>query len=235
MSQVYIRFYLLIALTLGLFPTLSFAAAKPEVYVEGKDYLRLPSEVRNSPDIAQLLLADPDKVQVVFFFNYGCHGCKMFNGPFQKWSKSEVKKYKDKIAVYKYPVSFNPQWKMLAKLYYTMEVLDPSGSLNEEIFDGVHKQHLKLWQEPVMKNFFVQHGYTADQFDKAFNSFGVDMKMNRANEISNTYKIIVTPDIIVNGPHASYRLELSKADNNVDKFFKILDYLVNREIKLLKS
>jgi thiol:disulfide interchange protein DsbA len=209
--------------------------AKKAMFIEGQDYTRLPNDVRNNPDVAQLIMADPNKVQVIFFFSYGCHGCELFHLPYQKWAAAQEKKLGNKVAFYRYPVSFNPQWRMLAKLYYTMEYLDPKGKLNDAIFEAIHKQGLQLWQEPVMQTFFAKHGYKPVDFSHAFNSFGVNRQMKQADEISKTYKITLTPDIIVNGPDASYRLDLTKADNKVDRFFQILDYLVQREVKLLPS
>ncbi len=214
-------------------PALVLAAPSKELFVDGQDYFRLPATVRNDPDVAQLIVADPNKVQVVFFFSYGCHGCALFHAPFEKWAAAQLKKPGNKVVVYRYPVAFNAQWKMLAKLYYTMEFLDPDGKLNKPIFDAIHKNGIKLWQPDVMKSFFVEHGYQAKDFEQAFNSFGVDRQMRRADEISKSYKITITPDIIINGPNASYKLDLTKEDKNLDKFFKTLDYLVKRESKLL--
>lgn len=209
------------------------SAKQKNMFIEGQDYTRVSNAVRNNPDVAQLIAADPNKVQVVFFFSYGCHGCELFHAPFQKWAAIQEKKYGKKIVIYRYPVSFNQQWRMLAKLYYTMEYLDPAGKLNDAIFAAIHKQGLQMWQEAVMQSFFAKHGYNAGDFAHAFNSFGVNRQMKQADEISKSYKIMLSPDIIVNGPDASYRLDLTKAENKVDRFFQILDYLVAREVKLL--
>lgn len=209
--------------------------AKNELFIEGQDYTRLPNEVRNNPDVAQLLMADPNKVQVLFFFSYGCHGCELFHKPFEKWTAAQLKKPDNKVVVYRYPVSFNAQWRMFAKLYYTMEFLDPAGKLNATIFEAVNKKGVQLWHEAVMQTFFAQHGYNATEFSHAFNSYGVNRQMKQADEISKTYKIDLTPDIIVNGPDASYRLDLTKSQNNIERFFQVLDYLVKRETKLLNK
>lgn len=244
MLKVYINKVSFVAVLLVLIPTITLAAKKPTIvaavgskntalFIEGQDYTRLPNQVRNNPDVATLLAEDPDKVQVLFFFSYGCVGCELFHAPFEKWSAAQLKKPDNKVVVYRYPVSFNPKWAMLAKLYYTMEFLDPTGKLNVAIFKAIHKNGLEMWKEPVMQTFFAGHGYNTKQFTEAFNSFGVNRQVKQADEISITYKITLTPDIIVNGPDASYRVDLTKAGNNVDRFFKILDYLVARETKLL--
>lgn len=232
MLQGYIRNLLIAGLTfISLIGTA--VAAEKDLFTEGVDYSRVPDSIRNSADVAQLMLADSGKVQMLFFFSYGCHGCEIFNAPFEKWAIATKKKYGNKLVIYKYPVSLHEQWKMLAKLYYTMEFLDPSGKLNTPIFNAVHKEHLKMWQQSVMQNFFVQHGYTAEQFDKAFNSFGVNRQMRKADEISKIYKVAMTPEMVINGPYASYTVDFTKVDNDSPKLFRLLDYILKREIKLL--
>lgn len=231
MLRDYIKFISKILVLLVWMPSIAFAAAQPSLFIEGRDYLKVPDSVRNSADVAALRLADPNKIQVIFFFSYGCHGCELFHTPFEKWKEEQDKRPKNKVVFYRYPVSFNPQWAMLAKLYYTMEFLDPSGKLNSIIFTSIHKQGLKLWQPAIMQKFFVKYGYKESDFNAAFNSFGVNRQVRIADDISKAYKVEVTPDVIINGPVSSYRLELSKVDNNVDKFFKVLDYLVERESK----
>lgn len=231
MYKVYIKKLLLLS-------ALCYAAcagAASELYVEGRDYVKLPSSIRDKQDIQQLLVSDPNKVQVLFFFSYGCHGCDVLHGPFSAWTKAQQLKPNSKVAVYYFPVSFNAQWKMLAKLYYVAEALDPSGKINEKIFVGLHKEGLKLWQESAMQNFLVKEGYSEQEFKKAYKSFSIFQKVKRADELSLSYNITVTPDIVVNGPIASYKVELAKVGNSVPKLLAVLNYLVERETKMLAN
>ena len=166
MLQDYIRFFRLLWVTIFLFSGLAFAAtAKPQnLFIEGQDYSKLPDSVRTNQSVAQLLASDPHKVQVLFFFNYGCHGCEMFHAPFEKWAVKQKAMPNNKAAIYIYPVSFNSQWAMLARLFYVMESLDPAGKLNNAIFTGIHKNGLKLWDVGVMKKFFIKHGIIVIRF-----------------------------------------------------------------------
>ncbi len=231
MFQVYIRFILVCCLWLIALPGAN-AAVKESVFIEGQDYVRLPADIRNNPNVTQLMASDPNKIQVIFFFSYGCHACEHFHQPFEKWS-AKHKTANSKVVVYRYPVSFNPQWQILAKAYYTMELLDPTGKLNDAIFEAIHKRGAKLWQEPVMTSFFVQHGYKAKQFENAYTSFGVSKNMKRADDIAKAYKIAETPDIIINGPYASYKVDVARVEGDLEKFFKIVDFIVAKEAKLL--
>lgn len=227
MFKAYIKFILILIVA-----SLCYAE---ELYTEGKDYERLPASIRDKEDVQQLLVTDPNKVQVLFFFSYGCHGCDLLHGPFAAWTKDQRQNPNSTVRVYWYPVSFNPQWKVLAKVYYIAEALKPSGELNDKIFDGLHKKGLKLWLEPAMQNFFIDQGFTENEFKKASKSFSTYQKVKRADEISLSYNITVTPDIVVNGPMASYKVELAKVGNSVPKLFAVLNYLVDRETKLLAN
>lgn len=235
MLQAYIKAKIFFITSIILMPLALHAAPQKNsnLFVEGQDYLRLPDTVRNEFAVQQLIESDPRKVQVLFFFSYACHGCEMLHSPFEQWAKKQRAQANNKAAIYVYPVAFNAQWAMLARLYYVMETLDPTGSLNGEIFTAIHKKSIKLWDVAVMKKFFVQHGYTESQFDQAYNSFNVNRKVKRAEELVKAYSITATPDIIINGPVHSYKIDLLKAGNNITRMLAILDYLVKRESKLL--
>lgn len=236
MLQAYIKYFITGCLVLATIPALAIASKDSnELFIEGQDYIRLSDKIRKNSDVAKFLSVNPNKIQVVFFFNYGCHACEAFNKPFEKWLDQQQKQKNNKMVIYKFPVSFNSQWEMLAKLYFVMESLDPKMRLNDDIFDAIHKQGLRLWQEPVMKKFFVQHGYTESAFDRAFSSPVVAKQVKRADDLSKGYEITATPDIVVNGPVSSYMLNVVKAGNNVDKLFQILNYVIRREAKLLED
>jgi len=236
MLQAYIKYLISWCLVLATIPALAIAVKDSnELFIEGQDYIKLSDKIRKNSEVTQFLSANPNKVQVVFFFNYGCHACEAFNKPFEKWLGQQRQQKNSKFIIYKFPVSFNPQWEMLAKLYFVMETLDPKMKLNDDVFDAIHKQGLRLWQEPVMKKFFVQHGYGEKAFDQAFSSPSVTKQVKRADDLSKGYEITATPDIVVNGPVSSYMLNVVKAGNDVDRLFKILTYVIRREAKLLED
>lgn len=226
-------FFLLVLLV----PTLSIAVPeitpnKTNLFVEGQDYIRLNDNMRKNPYVQQLLTSDPHKVQVLFFFSYGCHGCEMMHTPFEAWAEKQLKTPKNKTAIYIYPVSFNVQWAALARLYYVAQALEPSGKLTNTIFTALHKKGIKLWEPEVMKKFFLQNGFTNMQIDQAYNSFNVNRQVKRADDISKAYNITATPDVIINGPVHSYKLDMAKAGNNIPRMIEIINYLVARESKL---
>lgn len=200
--------------------------------VEGQDYTKLPDDIRQNKTVEQLLRTDPNKVQVLFFFSYGCHGCDLFHKPFAKWAAEQNAKSSQKVVIYTYPVSFNTQWGMLARLYYVEQMLEPSGKLADKIFNAVQKQSLKLWDVDIMRKFFEQQGFTAEQFDQAYNSFIIKRQIAKAESVIKAYNVSATPDIIVNGPVNSYKVDIAKAGTNMQRILDVLNYIVAREAKL---
>ncbi len=84
-----------------------------------------------------------------------------------------------------------------------------------------------------MRKFFLEHGYTDAQFELAYNSFNVNRQIKRADDLTRGYNVVSTPEIIINGPVHSYKLDFSKAGNNIPRLMEIINYLVTREAKLL--
>lgn len=209
----------------------TFPAIAAPKYIEGKDYTRLPSKIRNETAIEQLIANNPKNVQLVLFFSFGCPACAKFDVTFESWAN---KKKNNKLVIYREPVSFEDDWEDLAKLYYVMQDLKPSKNLSATIFKAIHEQHLKLWQEPAMEEFFVAHGYTAEDIKKTYNSYEVGMQAERADKLAKAYDINQTPSIIINGPEASYLLTVDQAGGDRDKLMKIADYLIATEINKLK-
>lgn len=140
-------------------------------FIQGQDYVRIPEGIRNNPDVQQLVLSNPNKVQVLFFFSYGCPACARFDPYFEKW----VKTININTVIYRIPVSFKEEWLSLAKLYYMTQYLKPKDNIDEKIFEAIHNKDMRLWLQPEMVKFLIENGYTASEVDDAYNSFNVNI------------------------------------------------------------
>ena len=63
--------------------------------------------------------------------------------------------------------------------------------------------------------FFRQNGVNADDFQKAFSSFAVESKLQRADFLNRRYRIESVPTVIVNG---KYRTDLGMAGGEEQLF-----------------
>ncbi len=197
-------------------------------FIEGQDYERLTSKVRENPTVTQLIARDPQKVQLLFFFNYGCSACANFDPSFEKWLNTKAN---DKLVIYRLPVEFEDNWLPLAKLYFVLQQLKPKKDLDAKIFQAIHQQGVDLWEEPTMENFIVENGYGLQNFDTAYNSPDIKAQVKRADTLSHIYAIDRTPTLVINGPNASYLCTVDMVDGDRNKLFQILDYLISLKEK----
>lgn len=213
-----------VLITLFFVPFICFAAR----FNEGEDYTRLPQSLRANKLIEQVIAKDPNKVQVLFFFSYGCHACANFDPFFEKWLKTPEAK---KVVIYHFPVSFESDWGVLARLYYITQNLSPKRDLDPQIFAAVHKDHLNLSDPDVMKEFLVKQGYKADAVDLAMKSYSVQEQAKHADQVSEAYDVTRTPTIIINGPKASFMLTPDKTGGDFEKFVAVINYVLSTQHK----
>lgn len=208
--------------TLFFIPVICFGVS----FNEGDDYTRLPQSVRSNKLIERMMAKDPNKVQVLFFFSYGCPACANFDPYFEKWIKTPEAK---KVAIYHFPVSFESDWGMLARLYYVTQNLSPKRDLDPEIFTAVHKERMDLSDPEVMKEFLVKQGYKPEAVDLAIKSYSVQEQAKHADQISEAYDVTRTPTIVINGPKASFMLTPDKTGGDFDKFVAVMDYVLSTQ------
>jgi thiol:disulfide interchange protein DsbA len=80
----------------------------------------------------------------------------------------------------------------------------------------------KIWDEDALVAFAEGHGIDGAEFRKAFNSFFVNMKVRRAEEMGKRYGIDGVPTFIVNG---KYRTSPSQTGSR-EKMVQVIDHLI---------
>ena len=125
------------------------------------------------------------------------------------------------------PAILGPNWELLARAYYTAEILDVLDKVHGSIFDRLHKERKRIRTPEDVRAVFVKQGISANDFDKAFKSFAVVMKTNRSKRVQEMYGITGVPTLIING---KYRTNATMAGGN-KQMFEVIDYLVEQERK----
>ena len=199
------------------------AKASEPAFIVGEHFQILPNNVRYVTDSVNS--QSNFKPQVIMFFNYGCFGCRQINQEFNKWKRVNSKK----INIYRSPVAFNKMWENLAKFYYVQQEFFPNDD-GEKIFSEIYDNHKQLWLEPEMINFYEQQNISKDAFLKKYASFDIDRKIKKATEMATQYKIIITPNVIVNGKNNSYMVNFSMVPNS-ETLFKVINYLIENNHK----
>ena len=93
------------------------------------------------------------------------------------------------------------------------------------LFQAMNVDGKRLSSEAEIQDLFVANGVDAEDFTKAFNSFGVTSQVNQASARAQAAKITGTPAIMVNG---KYHISTRKAGSQAD-MLKVADFLIAKE------
>ncbi len=204
---------LLLSLSLlALTPLLACAQDAGESYVEGENYDLITPPVRT---------ANPDEIEVVEFFWYGCGHCYNFEPVLGAWKKT----LPEDVDFRGSPAMWNKPMELHARAYYTAEVLGVLDTMNAVLFQAMNVDGKRLSSEAEVGELFVANGVSAEDFSKAFSSFGVGSQVNQAAARARAAKITGTPAIMVNG---KYHVSTRKAGSQAD-VLKIADFLIAKE------
>jgi thiol:disulfide interchange protein DsbA len=165
------------------------AFASPANPQNGVDYLTLAQP--------QPVQAAGKKVEVIEFFMYHCPVCNGLEAGFEEW----VKKQGDRIQVRRIHMPYTGANDPEAHLYLTLEALGRLDDMHAKVFDAVHKQRIRLNQDPAIIDWVAKNGIDRATFLNAWNSFGVMAKLRGLDRIINNYKVESVPTIIVDGKY----------------------------------
>lgn len=178
-------------------PTLRLAAATntpatSERFKEGVNYKKvLP---------AQPTGVAPGKVEVVEVFWYGCAHCFNLDPAIEAWRNKGKPPYVEFVRV---PGMWNDTLRLHARLYYTAEALGKLEALHSTLFRTIQVDGDPLNTIPAMTAFFKKHGVSSDEFQKAFASFAVESKLQRADFLNRRYQINSVPTVVINGKYTT--------------------------------
>lgn len=157
----------------------------------GVHYLRL------SP--TQPTSSNPEQVEVAEVFWYGCPHCYELEPLLERWRAQQP----DYVNFLRVPALWNPTLQIHARAFYTAEALGRGDEMHGEFFREIHERRNGLDTEPKLQEFFGRNGVDAAAFKTAFDSFEVQAKLQRADELNRRYRIGSVPTIIVNGKYTT--------------------------------
>ncbi len=179
----------------------------------GTHYQRFPA--------AQGTSSSPDLIEVAEIFWYGCPHCYTFDPYLENWRKN----LPDDVSFVRIPAVWNSVLQIHARAFYTAEALDVVAELHSPIFREIHNNQNSLDSQEALAEFFGQYGVEADAFNAAYESFAVNTKLNRADELSRRYRIASVPTVVING---KYTTDAGMA-GGYDELIDLIDDLVATE------
>jgi thiol:disulfide interchange protein DsbA len=170
---------------------------------------------------AQPTGAAAGKIEVAEVFMFGCPGCFGFEPHIQGWLKRKA----DYVDFVRIPAPWNPAAVLHARAYYTAEALGKVEEIEGPFFQEFHTKRNYLDTEAKLAEFFGRYGVDEATFKSTFNSFAVNAKLMRAEELIRRYRVQATPAVVVNGKY----LTTGNQAGSYDAWFAIIDDLAARE------
>ena len=158
------------------------------------------SDAFSSPKYVQISnqkQTESDKIVVYEFFWYGCPHC--FNiEPTINQLESELQK--DTVLI-KVPVALRDTWENHARAYYALRQMNLDDDLHEKLFEEIHINSQRLDTKDSLSQFISNKGYSSKKFEELFDSYGTEIRMNKAERLRKKYQITSVPTLVVNGKY----------------------------------
>jgi thiol:disulfide interchange protein DsbA len=183
-------------------------AADPQM---GKDFDRTAQAIANE---------NPNKIEVVELFWYGCAHCHHMETPLNAW----VKKLPADVTFKRVPGLPNQSWAPMAKTFYALETLGLLEKLHTPLFDAIHKQKsLNPTDEKGAIDWVTkQSGLDKAKVEEAYNSFSTNANLKRAANLFRASGATGVPSLVING---QFITSSTMAGNN-DLALKTADYII---------
>jgi thiol:disulfide interchange protein DsbA len=205
-----------------LIATVAFvAAAAGAAAADFKDGLDYNSVSGPRPDTGK-------KVEVLEFFMYHCPHCNVLDPILAEW----VKKNSNKIVFRRMHMGDDAQ----AKAFYTLDAMNALGNgMHEKIFHAIHVDRNRLNTDQALLDFVVKNGIDKAKYLEAFNSFGVQAKLKRGQQVATQYKLDSVPALVIDGRYTTSPAVAGHGLNSAEEahvaLFAVVDSLVAKSLQ----
>jgi thiol:disulfide interchange protein DsbA len=204
MHQRLLRLFALLMLACG---SAVWAADAP---MEGADYQLLSPAQPTS---------NPNKIVVTEFFSYECSHCFMFYPVVTAWANKLPKD----VVFERVPVSLGrASWQPISQTFYALQALDKLDQLDRLIFNAIHVQNIKLFDEASITAFVAKQGVNAADFTAAYNSFSAKSSVLRAEQMMKSHRVQGTPALVVDGKY----IVMNEGTKNYEEWLARTDKLI---------
>ncbi len=188
-------------------------------YQEGLHYFK----------IDQASALESDKVEVLELFSYLCNHCNTFEPYINSWAERQP----DYVDFRRLPVVFGRgSWELYARAYATADVMNLPEEAHMGMMDRLWKERKIMRSLDEIADFYVEYGADKEKFLSTAQSFAVDGKIRKDQQLVREYGITGTPSLVVAG---KYRVSGNAALPSFDAMLDVVDYLVGIEKANLTS
>lgn len=139
------------------------------------------------------------KVEAIEFFGYWCPHCNEFEPTMSEWSKRNDAK----VSMTYVPIAFASAQAGLQKLYYALDALGREKDLRRKVFAAIHEERslAPSADDNALADWAAKNGIDRKKFVDTLNSFTVQAKVNRANQIAQAYGVTGVPMVAIGGKY----------------------------------
>lgn len=197
-------FVALMGFVLGL-ATVSVQAAD---VTEGKDYAVLAERV---------VPADASTIEVAEVFSYLCSHCYHFEPLLSAWAK----KQSADVKLVQTHASFNQNWPVYQRAYYTIQALGVKDKVHDAVFNTTFVAQKQMLSAEAWADFLSLYGVDKQKTISTYNSFGVNTQIKQADKRVRDFKVNQTPTVVVDG---RYKVLAAKPDD----ILRVSQFLVDK-------
>lgn len=157
-------------------------------FVAGEHYEVIETAERRRPGA---------KIEVVEYFSYACVHCKNFDPMIHEWLETKP----ENVEFTRVPVTFSPQWVLLAQTYYTLVALDILDENHDRIFRRIHNSGRMFGSPEDAADFVDGNGATAAEFMAAWNGSEVRRMLREGEAAQREVIVRAVPALAVNGTY----------------------------------
>jgi thiol:disulfide interchange protein DsbA len=220
----------LIALVLATATLPAAAAVDQAAALESQHFCDTCNRVRITADgQLHLCLGDDQRVDLLQMmrqgsFHYGCPHCRAFDPLVRQW----LARQPDDVVFRHMPAIWGcPHLQGLARLFYALEATGELARFNGLVFDAVQTQKLPLHTETGVAEWVAKQGGDAGRFAQAWKSFGVQAKLQQADQLGRTLRIQAVPSVVVDGRY----LTSASLAGSYENTLQVIDTLIVRARK----
>lgn len=201
---------LAIALLLPVLALLASAPARGE-FLEGVEYVLVtPAQP----------VSTGDKVEVREVFMYGCPHCFNLEPILNRWLKTKPANSE----FVRMPAIFRPTLEPHARAFFAFQALGAVEKLHGPFFRALHVDKQPLNDEASITQFVAKHGVKAEDFRRAYHSFGVDAQVKEAMRLAPAYGVDSVPTFIIDG---KYRTNATMAQGS-ENLMRVTEFLIKK-------
>ncbi|HTS53559.1 MAG TPA: thiol:disulfide interchange protein DsbA/DsbL [Burkholderiales bacterium] len=140
-------------------------------------------------------LSDTERIEVVYFFYYGCTWCYQFEPYIADWLKNKP----TDVSFRRVPALRNSKWITLTRAFYTYEALDLLPRLHAKTFQAFHHDEVNLQSESTLFDWVEKQGVERKRFEEVFQSDAIATRTSNSRTLTNAFEVESTPSVVVDG------------------------------------